>query len=265
MKLHPILTALALSTLCFAHAAPSRAASCGTENLLAGKKPSQSQDLKGDTGLLTDGTVGTEGTVWDAPVVVILQTPAAQVTYDLGEAREISAVVVQADANDTYKIRGSVDGSPASYKVLAEVANVVDRGHGLRTRALEIPATTVRYLRFGDGSGDNYYSLSEFAAYCKKPTPFPPTMKAVEPPPAQSAEPAVVPAKDGGRSVLLLAAVALGLAWLAYRTLSRGGGAGKGGDGDGGGATGPGGTSDAPGSTGTTGPAEGGGPGASGA
>ena len=43
----------------------------------------------------------------------------------------------------------------------------------------------------------------------------------------------MIPAKDGGRSVLLLAAVALGLAWLAYRTLSRGGGAGKGGDGGG--------------------------------
>jgi hypothetical protein len=260
MKLHSILTALALSTLCLTRATPTRAASCGTENLLAGKKPSQSQDIKGDVVLVTDGQVGAEGTVWDAPVGVILETPSAQLTYDLGEPREVSAIVVQADANDTYKVRGSLDGSPASYKVLAELANVVDRGHGLRTRALEVPPTTVRYLRFGEGAGDNYFSVAEFAAFCKKPTPFPPTMKVVDVPAAQSAEPAVAPAKDGGRSVLLLAAAALGLAWLAYRTLNRSKAGGKPGDGGepgaGGGSEG-GGSSEPPPSEGSGGPSAG--------
>jgi hypothetical protein len=255
MKLHPILTALALSTLSLTRATPTHAASCGTENLLAGRKPSQSQDIKGELGLVTDGQVGAEGTVWDAPVGVVLETPSAQVTYDLGEPREISAIVVQADANDTYKVRGSLDGAPTSYKVLAELANVVDRGHGLRTRALEIPPTTVRYIRFGEGAGDNYFSLAEFAAYCKKPSPFPPNMKVVETPAAQSAEPAVAPAKDGGRSVLLLAAAALGLAWLAYRTLNRGKAGEKVGEnvGDGGGPE-AGGSNEPPPSEGTGGP-----------
>jgi hypothetical protein len=261
MKLHSILTALALSTLCLTRATPTHAASCGTENLLAGRKPAQSQDIKGELVLITDGQVGAEGTVWDAPVGVVLETPTAQVTYDLGEPREISAIVVQADANDTYKVRGSLDNSPTGYKVLAELANVVDRGHGLRTRAVEIPPTTVRYVRFGEGSGDNYFSLAEFAAYCKKPSPFPPTMKVVDVPAAQSAEPAVAPAKDGGRSVLLLAAAALGLAWLAYRTLNRGGkgGGSEGGSGPGtgGGAEGGSGEPPAEGSGGPTGPSAG--------
>ena len=86
---------------------------CGTENLLAGKKPSASQAVKGDVGLVTDGTVGPEGAEWNAPVTVTLENANSSITYDLGEAREISAIVLQADANDTYKVMGSVDGSPA--------------------------------------------------------------------------------------------------------------------------------------------------------
>ena len=84
---------------------------------------------------------------------------------------------MQGDANDTYKVMGSVDGSPASYKLLVELPNVVDRGHGLRTRSNQVPPTTVRYLRIGDANGDNFFSISEFAAYCKAPTPFPPGMQ----------------------------------------------------------------------------------------
>jgi hypothetical protein len=209
--------------------------------LLAGKRPSASQDAHGDVALVTDGAIGKEGTVWDAPVAITLGTSMGFVAYDLGEARMVSAIVAQADANDTYKVSGSLDGTPASYKTLADLANVVDRGHGLRTRALEFAPTLVRYIRFGDGNGDGFYSLSELAAYCKKPTPFPPAMRVVDAPaatPNEAPPPAAAP-KDGGRSVLLLAAAALLLAWLAYRTINRGGGA-SGGPGGPGGTTGAG-------------------------
>jgi hypothetical protein len=239
----PVLT-LTLATLMTARAVPAAAApACGTDDLLAGKRPSASQDAHGDVALVTDGAIGKEGTVWDAPVAITLGTSMGFVAYDLGEARMVSAIVAQADANDTYKVSGSLDGTPASYKTLADLANVVDRGHGLRTRAIEFAPTMVRYIRFGDGNGDGFYSLSELAAYCKKPTPFPPAMRVVDAPVATPNEPAPPPAapKDGGRSVLLLAAAALLLAWLAYRTINRGSGAsGPGGPGASGGATGAG-------------------------
>src|ERR1041384_8219659 len=145
------------------------AAPCGTENLLAGKKPTASTGVKGDVGQLTDGTVGPEGTQWDAPVTGTLENTNSSITFDLGEVRSVSAIVMQADANDTYKMMGSVDGSPASYKLLVELPNVVNSGHGLRTRANQIAPTDVRYLRVGEANGDNYFSISELAAYCKAP------------------------------------------------------------------------------------------------
>jgi spermidine synthase len=255
----PLLTWATLTT---ARAVPAAAApACGTENLLAGKRPSAAQEVKGDVALVTDGAVGKEGTVWDAPVAITIGTSAGYVAYDLGEVRTVSAIVAQADANDTYKVSGSLDGSPGSYKQLVQLANVVDRGHGLRTRPLEFAPTEVRYIKFGDGDGDGFYSLSEFAAYCKKPTPFPPAMRVVDAPAAQQPAEAPPPAapKDGGRSVLLLAAAALLLAWLAYRTINRGGGSsgggpsggGTAGSGDGGGSVGSVGSSDAGGSPGS--------------
>jgi hypothetical protein len=194
---------------------------CGTENLLTARKPVATQGVRGDTALLTDGAIAAEGTTWDAPAALILESSASTVTFDLGEARSVSALYVQADANDTYKIAGALEDKPDAYKVLAEVPNVVvDRGHGLRGRTVTIPAATIRYLRIGEGNGDGYFSLSEVAAYCKTPTPFPPPFRIVAAPAAPAAE-APAPAKrgDGGGSILLLAIAALGLAWLAYRTV----------------------------------------------
>jgi hypothetical protein len=222
MKTIPAPLAAALALLAFpplAAAAPP----CGTENLLAGKKPSATQAVKGDVGLVTDGTVGPEGAEWNAPVTVTLETAGSSITYDLGEPREISAVVVQADANDTYKVMGSLDGSPASFKLLTELANVVNTGHGLRTRATQMPPATVRFLRLGEANGDNYFTVSELQAFCKAPTPFPPGMKVVDSPPvaAQDPQAAPKPGSDTGRWALLLTAVALALAWLAYKTITR--------------------------------------------
>jgi hypothetical protein len=201
-------------------------AACGVEDLLAGRAPTASVQARGSLAFITDGAVAPEGAQWDAPVVVTLDSGAAFVTYDLGQPRPISALTLQADANDTYKILGSSDEAPASFKLLVEIQNVVDRaGHGLRTRAVEIPSTIVRYLRVGEANGDGFYSISELAAYCQKPSPFPPAMRIVEAPPAQVGDappsgPGPRPKHDGG-SVFILAAAAAALAWLAYRTVRR--------------------------------------------
>jgi spermidine synthase len=144
--------------------------------------PSAQQEIRGNAALVTDGTVAQEWTSWDAPAAVKLASPAASITYDLGEPRKVSALYLQADANDTYKIAGSSDGQTGSFRVLAEIANVVDGGPGLRTRSVQIEPQTVRYLRIGEAEGDGFFSVSEFAAYCLAPTPFPPVMRILDAP-----------------------------------------------------------------------------------
>ncbi|HEX3696001.1 MAG TPA: hypothetical protein VH374_11485 [Polyangia bacterium] len=158
---------------------------CGTDNLLARKTPSSRQDARGNLALVTDGAVAPEGAQWDSPVALVFDTGAGSVTYDLGQPYPLTAFLVQADANDTYKIFGSLDGSPQSFKVLAEIDIV--NGHGLRTRTATINSTPVRFLRIGEGMGDNFYSVSEFQAFCQAPTPFPPKLRIVDAPAARVA------------------------------------------------------------------------------
>ena len=157
-------------------------AECTTDNLLAGKRPWQWQDLRGDAALVTDGAIGPEGAQWDGPAGVILETGAGSLTYDLGQPTPITGLYLQADANDTYKVLGSLDGTPGSYKLVVEMENASDRGHGLRARSVQIPPMTVRYLRVGEGVGDGFYSISEISVYCKVPSPFPPAMRVVQAP-----------------------------------------------------------------------------------
>jgi hypothetical protein len=210
---------------------PVESRACGVENLLAGRRPIASQEIRGEVALLTDGAVGAEGTAWDGPPAIKIETGAGFVTYDLGQPRSISALVLQADANDTYRISGapaSAGAAASGFKLLAEIPNVVARGAGLRTRAVEIPPTTVRYLRVGEANGDGFYSISELGAYCARPTPFPPTLRVLEGPaaaaPATDAPPAGAPVRQSrgeSGSVLVLAAAAAALAWLAYKTVRR--------------------------------------------
>ncbi|HXU61472.1 MAG TPA: hypothetical protein VN962_07220 [Polyangia bacterium] len=167
-----------------ARAQASSSGECTTDNLLAHRMPSARQDFHGDPRLITDNAVGPEGAQWDAPIGIILDTPAGSVTYDLGSVRPVGSFLLQADANDTYKIFGADVDRPDAYKLLVEVDNVVNIGHGLRTRTLSIDATPVRYLRVGEATGDGYYSITEFQAYCRAPTPFPPKMTVSDAPPA---------------------------------------------------------------------------------
>ena len=74
-------------------------------------------------------------------------------------------------------VSGSLDGR--SFEPLGTIEPV--EGHGLRARTIVLPGEasarrSVRYLRFGGGVGDGYYSLAEIAAYCQMPAPFPPVM-----------------------------------------------------------------------------------------
>jgi spermidine synthase len=207
------------------------AVACGSADLLAGKSPKRREEFQGDPRLVTDGAVVPEGAEWDAPEAVTWDSRPGSITYDLGKATPVSAFLVQADANDLYLISGSRDDADDSYRVIARAANVVDRGPGLRTRAIEIEPVTVRFLRIATAEGDGYYSIAEFAAYCQPPTPFPPQMRLVDAPMAvgptpATAPPAIQPARRPRRFLgpfeLVLAAILL---LLALARLSRAKGA----------------------------------------
>ena len=153
---------------------------CPEGNLLAHKKPTQWQEVRRELSLLTDESIAPEGAQWDSQPAVIFDTAASTVTWDLGELTLLRSFAIQADANDTYTVWGSVDGQ--EYKVFGQIDP--EPNHGLRMRVLNVGGMPARYLRVGEGVGDSYYSISEVAAYCQVPSPFPPSMKVVDAPAA---------------------------------------------------------------------------------
>ena len=164
-------------------------AECGTDNLIANRLPSAQQDMHGDVRLATDNKAAPEGAQWDAPGTgIFLDTPAGTVTYDLGVVRSVSAFLLQADANDSYKVFGATENTPSAFKLLTEIESVVNVGHGLRTRPVRIDPTAVRYVRIGEPLGDGSYSIAEFQVYCQAPNPFPPKLATVDAPPAKVIE-----------------------------------------------------------------------------
>jgi hypothetical protein len=223
------LASLALGPTGVASAAELSSPACGPENLLAGKLPWEARDLRGDLRLVTDQQVGPEGAQWDAPVAITFETGAGTVTYDLGQPTPVSAFVFQGDANDTYKLLGSLDTDPSSFKLLAEIENVVGTGHGLRTRVATINPTIIRYLRLNDAQGDGFFSIGELAAYCQPPNPFPPHFKVVAAPAAKVVQPsfwtfAWWDNDASSRAEMVLAALAAALVgwgvWLARRGMA---------------------------------------------
>ncbi len=149
---------------------------CHAENLLLLREPMRAEDVSGNRALVTDGAVPEEGTDWDTLSALILETNSGTLTYDLGQVRQVGAVYLQADANDTYTVSGSTSPEPASFQLLTELPLAVNRGAGLRNRTATFALRSVRYLRIAVGAGDNAYSVSEFAAYCQAPDRFPPTL-----------------------------------------------------------------------------------------
>src|SRR5690349_12550571 len=157
-------------------------APCDTTNLLASVLPVEQVNLTGNIKRVTDGAVSHEGAAWDGPTAVILSS--GSITYDLGSPRSVSAAYIQADSNDVYRLSGSTDGKPGTYRVLADLENVRRLGHGLRGRTAQFAPTVVRFLRVTEGPGDGAYSIAELSVFCKAPSPFPPRLRLEGPAPA---------------------------------------------------------------------------------
>jgi hypothetical protein len=167
------LSVCILTSLTSAVRADGPTSSCPAGNLLAGRLPTAWHQIRGTLARATDGEKAPEGALWNAPLAVVLDSDRASLTWDLGALIPLAAVWMQADANDRYTVSGSTDGR--DFRSLGNI-DVVE-GHGLRARTLGLGGVAVRYLRFGDGVGDGFYSLAEIAAYCALPAPFPPAMR----------------------------------------------------------------------------------------
>ncbi len=186
---------------------------CPAGNLLAGRLPHRWLDLRGEPAKLTDGAVGPEGAFWSSAPAVALLTDAASVDFDLGEPRALRAVWLQADANDTYAIFGSLDGE--SWRPLARVDSVLaTQGHGLRSRTVALPAGEVRWLRIGEPKGDGAYSLAEIQVFCVVPERFPPPVRVEPAEMAQAPAPKASPFWSDTTSARWELVLAAAMLWL---------------------------------------------------
>jgi len=137
------------------------------QDLLAGKRPLQSEGVK-NPGRLTDGILSHEGDEWLTDVTARFSSAKSFVEYDLGEARPLRCLMVQADNNDVYYMLGSQDGE--NWQQIWRVG--AEGGAGMRVRSTKLEVT-VRYLRLTATGGDALYSVSEIAAYSECPVPWP--------------------------------------------------------------------------------------------
>lgn len=138
------------------------------------------EGTRGKARRIQDGRLAQEGTFWsNRSHALVLKEENAHLRIDLGGTRNVGALVIQADKNDTYAIEASLDGEEWVPLWLAPPVNTED---GLRTRhtRLDTPRP-VRYLRVEGRDGDGYYSISELRAYCEPPDTWPPKLQ--HPPP----------------------------------------------------------------------------------
>jgi len=176
-------------------------------NLLLGR-PAEGNGLAGAPAA-TDGLLAAEGTAAaeaaDAGRAVRLADPSAYLVVDLGEARPVGALLLQADAGDDYGVEGSTDGTSWSGLVRIEAG---DASGGMRTRrAPVVPPREVRFLLVHAEGGDGTYAVGELAAYVQPP----PSWSA---PAAASTTPARSGPTEGDRLVAIRAFLAAAAALL---------------------------------------------------
>jgi len=105
---------------------------CTTDNLIARKPAGAAPGPARQLWLVTDEAVAHRGSAVGFAVAVVLDTPARLGHLRFSASRRwVSAFYVQADANDTYKIFGSLDGTPNSFNGPCRPVEMV-QGHGLR-------------------------------------------------------------------------------------------------------------------------------------
>ena len=197
---------------------------CDGRDLLRGARVT-GVELGGDPARLAGGELATEGAPWRGPRAVVLQAQGSSITFDLGGPRDVRHLLVQADANDLYLLRGSLDGR--AWQDLWRIPSQAPY-EGLRSRvAVLSPPARVRYLRLEVARGDGRHSISGLRAHCRQPWTWPPASVAATAPVElrlqDGGQQAVVtPARVRVLKVTVAVLAALMLLWGAARSwLSR--------------------------------------------
>ena len=124
--------------------------------------------------------------------------------FDLGDARPVGALLLQADAGDDYMVEGSADGTTWRGLVRIEAG---EPSAGMRTRrAPVVPPREVRFLLVHAEGGDGTYAVGELAAYPQPPPSW--SQAPSSPAPARSGP------TEGDRLVATRAFLALAAALL---------------------------------------------------
>jgi hypothetical protein len=143
---------------------PVRGETCPEGNLVPGAVVT-GDGVRGQVRALADQFLPDEGTAWDARSAVVLAGPSASVRVDFGTVRQLSYLVLQADADDSYIVEGSRDGATFFEVWVAGP----EPGAGLRFRGTTLDAVGVRQLRVRAAGGDGNYSVAEIIATCRVP------------------------------------------------------------------------------------------------
>lgn len=197
------------------------AGECSGVNLLAGLRPLAAEGAEGDVAVVTDGKVVPEGAAWRVEPSLVLAPSGARLTWDLGSDATLTALLLQADANDVYPIETSRDGE--RWDPLVKVSPVAE-GNGLRTRALRTASRAARFVRLSADGGDGAYAVAELQLFCRPPDPFPPSLEVVAAPLAEVPEPFVLGWNDRSSRwwELALALAGAALVWARNRAERRG-------------------------------------------
>ncbi|MBK6405845.1 MAG: hypothetical protein IPF66_12845 [Holophagales bacterium] len=138
-------------------------------NMLLGRE-AQGRGLSGAPAA-TDGLLAPEGAAAAAALaagrVVRLVDPEAFLAVDLGAPRPVGALLLQADAGDTYLVEASVDGRTWTGILRVEAGDAL---YGMRTRRAELPGPReARFLLVHAEGGDGTYAVGELAAFAEAP------------------------------------------------------------------------------------------------
>ena len=154
-----------------------------TKNLLSGAKLIRADKIQ-NPGRMTDGTVPTDGDVWNSDFTAILGVGGVA-EWDLGEVKTIAAARISADNNEPYLVEVSEDGQTYVPLWKADEAD----GAGMRTRQISPIEARARYVRLHAEGGDQAYSVGELELYASAAelevaAPKRAAPKPLEPPPA---------------------------------------------------------------------------------
>lgn len=138
-------------------------------NLLLGRA-AEGRGLSGGSAA-TDGLLAPEGAAAAEAAfpgrAARLEGPEAVLVVDLGEARPVGALLLQADAGDTYMVEGSLDGKTWTGLLRIEPGDAL---YGMRTRRASLStARPLRFLLVHAEGGDGDYAVGELAAFAGAP------------------------------------------------------------------------------------------------